>query len=737
MRGPRKSLRDSTIEAVELLGYEDPSRAAESTAVEKLTLKHLDHFAVTNRLGDIAPAGARDMGFFREDTRFLSHLELFVAGGPPVVLSTQASTDYVTQIDLTVTTKEYGGIFLGDPVNFLHLRREQIIRDELVDHFTLTNFVSHPIDFWLELHFAVDFADVFEIRGMRRQRRGTYFVPEVQEDRVIFRYRGLDGRTYRSEVSFSNGPAIVEMERVRWNLHLEPNATATVEMRVAPRLDEEPATVPMPFVDRVERNREEFRAWRTTCTRFETSVPVFDEGLEQAVADLLALQSERGGERVIAAGIPWYTCPFGRDTLLTAYEALAVAPSLARDALVYLAAHQGTRDDPEKDEEPGKILHEVRTGEMAIAGEIPHTPYFGSVDATPLWLILLSEYFLWTDDRATVRSLLPAAERALDWIDRWGDLDGDGFVEYHKRGPRGLDNQGWKDSRDGVIFADGTIARSPIALAEVQGYVCDAKRRMAQLYRRLGFIPEAERLAGQARLMTEKIDRAFWMPEKEYFAEALDHEKRQVDAITSNPGHLLWSRAAFPARARRVGEVLLGPNMFSGWGIRTLASQQSAYNPLSYHNGTVWPHDNAICAMGLANYGMNGLAAEILGGLHASAIFFRHHRLPELFCGLGRRHGDFPVQYPVACSPQAWASAAFFLLLRACLGLFPDAPRRTLHVQNPRLPSWLDEVQFHGMQIGPTRVSLHFRRTGEGTFAAVTEMVGEPLRIRIDLGAAA
>jgi len=734
MRRPAEVERGQEISSVELLGYEDPSHAGESTAVEKLTLKRRDYFSVTNRIGDISPAGARDMGFFREDTRFLSHLELTVAGGPPVVLSTHTSTDYVTQVDMTVTTREFGGIFLGDPVNFLHLRREQLIQEQFVDRFTLTNFVTHPIDFWIELAFAADFADVFEIRGMRRGRRGTYFLPRVGADSVVFRYRGLDGRLYRTVIELIGGVAAVRADRARFDFHLEPNQTAVAELRISARIDDEPPVPYVPWEEQVEAARSEFRAWRASCAAFQTNDEFFDAGLAQAVADLRALQSERGGEPVIAAGIPWYTCPFGRDTILTAYEALPVAPELARDALVYLAAHQGTKVDPWRDEEPGKILHEVRTGEMALAGEIPHTPYYGTVDATPLWLVLLSEYFLWTDDRRTVTALLPAAERALEWIDRWGDADGDGFVEYEKKQEKGLDNQGWKDSRDGVIFADGTVARPPIALVEVQGYVCDAKRRMAQVFRRLGIPDRATRLAAEAQAMAQRIDERFWMEEKGYFAEALDGEKRQVDAITSNPGHLLWSRAAYPERARRVGEVLLGPAMFSGWGIRTLASRQLAYNPLSYHNGTIWPHDNAICAMGLANYGMNGLAVEVLEGLYNASRYFRHHRLPELFCGLGRQQGDFPVHYPVACSPQAWSSAAFFLLLRACLGLFPDAPRRTLLIQNPRLPAWLEDVHIRGMRVGPTRISLHFTRTGEGTFAAVSGMEGEPLRVRIDLG---
>ena len=724
----------SEIRAAELLGYEDPSQAPESTGVEKLTLKKGDLFAVTNRLGDIAPAGARDLGFFREDTRFLSHLKLSVQGGPAVCLSTQTSTDYVTQIDLTVTGHGYGGVLLGDPVHFLHLRREQLVDGELIDRYVLTNFVVHPIDFWIELEYGADFADVFEIRGWRRRERGVYLAPEVGEREVTFRYRGRDGRTYRTELRFEGRPARLDASRARFEFHLAPNETTAVELRVFAGLDEERRPATVAFHERASRSRDEYRAWSERCTRIDTDSESFDAALSQGVADLRALGSTRGGAPVIAAGIPWYTCPFGRDTLLTAYQALLVNPELAREALVYLAAHQGTRLDPERDEEPGKIFHELRTGEMARAGEVPHTPYYGSVDATPLWIVLLSEYYRWTGDRATVEELLPAADRAARWIDEHGDLDGDGFVEYSRKTEKGLLNQGWKDSHDGVVFADGRVASGPIALAEVQGYVCDAKRRLGFLHRRLGDPARGDRLVVESRDLARRIDERFWMPTQGYFAEALDGEKRQVDSITSNPGHLLWSRAVTAERARAVGEVLLSPRMFSGWGIRTLGKEQLSYNPLSYHNGTVWPHDNAVCAMGLSIYGMEDGAATVLDALYHASLHFRHQRLPELFCGLGRRQGDFPVHYPVACSPQAWASATFFLLLRACLGLFPDAPRRTLHVRNPRLPPWLNEVHLRGLSIGGSRLDLHFTRTREGIFTAVGPVEGPPLRVRIGLG---
>ncbi len=723
-----------SVDPRELLGYADPSEAPESAAAEKLTLKSRDLFAVTTRVGDIAPAGARDLGFFREDTRFLSLLQLSLKGGPPVCLSSQTSADYVTQIDLTVTEREFGGVLLGDPVNYLHVRREQLIDGGFSDRLVLTNFVVHPISLWVELSFAADFADVFEIRGFGRPRRGTYLEPVVGARSVTFRYRGLDRRLYRTELTFLDPPARLDAARARFELRLAPMEIATLELRVHALVDEESAPALVPFTRQARGTRDEYRALREACTLVETDNEHFSLALDQGLTDLHALGSTRGGEPVIAAGIPWYTCPFGRDTLLTAYEALPVSPRFARDALVYLAAHQGTRLDPFRDEEPGKILHELRTGEMARCGEIPHTPYYGSVDATPLWLVLLDEYHRWTADDETVQRLLPAAERALAWMDDHGDRDGDGFLEYERRAETGLLHQGWKDSKDGVIFADGRVAQAPIALVEVQGYAFDALRRLGAVYRRLGDPVRAARLGARARKLGAAIDRAFWMEEKGTYAEALDRDKRQVDAITSNPGHLLFSRAVPPDRAERVAAVLLGPGLYSGWGVRTLAKGQPAYNPLSYHNGTVWPHDNAICAMGLATYGRKAAALSILDGLFHASLHFRHHRLPELFCGLGRSAGEFPVQYPVACAPQAWSSAAFFLLLRAALGIEPDAPRRTVHVRDPALPPWLGQVCFRRMQVGASKLDLHFTRTPAGVLTSAHVLEGPRIQVKISVG---
>ena len=707
---------------------------------DSMVLKHELLFLLLDAQGNIDPPGHCGLGLFHHDTRMLSHYVLNVAGGTPTQLSAQVIRTFSAQIDLAIDDQTFGGD-TWNVSNAVHVRRELLLDDQLTERVTFTNFLTSPIEFWAALSVANDFADIFEVRGWRRPERGTFFEPEVNERSIVFAYRGRDGRVIRSVVYFDMTPDDIGSDGARWRFRLEPNQPHHLEWHVVP---DPPADAELEYSDPQHAGHATFRrrhdtmetiydGWRDSCTRFVSNVPEFNTALDQATIDLRALYTQVDDLPIISAGIPWYSTPFGRDSIITSLQTLGMNPVIACDTLRYLARMQGTRENPATDEQPGKIMHELRRGELARAGEIPHVPYYGTVDATPLWLILLHEAWRWTGDEALVRSLLPNAERALDWIDRYGDLDGDGFIEYATTSEKGLANQGWKDSRDGVPFPDGTLPTPPIALVEVQGYVYDAKIRMASLFEAFGQPERAELLRRQAATLREEIHRRFWLDHIGTFALALDGDKVPIPTVTTNAGHLLWSRVPDAAQAERMAGVLLGPAMFSGWGIRTLSAAEPVYNPMSYHDGSVWPHDNGIVAMGLSLYGHTRAALPVLSALHDAAVGMRYHRLPELYCGFQRANGIRPVLYPVSCSPQAWAAGALFMLLQAVTGLLPDAPAHQLHIREPLLPPFLHELMVEGLRIGNSRVALQFTRRGSRTLANLLDVAGDPIHVTIEL----
>jgi glycogen debranching enzyme len=715
--------------------YSEPKlefRTLGSPRTENLTLIAGKTFMSTRMLGDITPPGAPDVGLFHDDTRFLSLMEMRVGGEVPVLLSSHSENLLLSQIELTTSNIHLRETF-DLPENTIHIHREQVLsKGALLERITFENFNLQTVKFRVEIQYDADFVDVFEVRGMRRNEHGQYYQGIAGERTLTFLYRGLDGVLRQTLISWSPAPKEIVNQTAVWELELPSMGQMEFRVSVTPSVDGERTTpVHRDFNDLIAKRRQSVSSWREQSTALESSNSVFTATMNTAASDFHALQIPGEHGRVIAAGIPWFATMFGRDSIIAAYQSLSLNPSLAKETLRTLAKLQGTEYDDWKDEEPGKILHEFRQGEMTRSGEMPFGPYFGTIDATPLFLILLSETYNWTADEDLVRELLPAAYKALDWIDQYGDLDGDGLVEYLRRSKRGLANQGWKDSWDANVFRDGNTAQPPIALVEVQGYVYDAKYRMASLLRAFGDAARGEKCRREALEMAKRLEKAFWMPQRGFYAMALDKDKAQLEIVSSNPGHLLFSRAIGRDRARAVVNRLMRADMFSGWGLRTLSNEERVFNPLSYHRGSVWPHDNSLIVHGMALYEFRAPVIRIFTTLFEAALSFRDYRLPELFCGVQRSENGVPVHYPVSCSPQAWASGSLFLMLISILGIRPSAPKKELNIINPQLPEWLDHLHLRDLRVGKSRVGLDFTRRGERTFCNVVDIEGDKLLVNV------
>ncbi len=719
-----------------------------------VTLKHGNVYLLSDQFGDVQP-DTRGLGLYHADTRVLSCATLRINGARPLLLQTSAGGNYHGTVHLTnpdwfdpESAADHPTMALGR--QSLGIQRERVLgSDALMEQVRLVNYTSRDEQVVIELGLAADHADIFEVRGYPRPARGETLPTAVSEERVTFRSRGVDGcerstfvaLTTAGEVTeaAADGPASVA---VHWSRTIPAGGTLELSWRVwgARR---EPASAadgtsrsrqpkpsdlfpPAPRIT-ADHGAAAYRVWQTGTTGVDSDNRVFDAALARAVADLRLLLNDGPGpnERYLAAGVPWFATLFGRDAIITALQLLAFRPQIAVETLAVLAARQATAVDDWRDAEPGKILHEWRDSEMVRAGELPFSPYYGTIDATPLWLVLLGATFDWTGDRQLVDRLWPNALAALEWIDRWGDLDGDGFVEYERRSSGGLINQGWKDSGDSVRDRSGAEARPPIALSEVQGYVFDAKRRMADLADMRGEHDLAERLRSEAEALRARFERDFWLADREFYAMALDGAKQPADAIASNAGHCLWSGIISADRAPAVAERLLGPTMFSGWGIRTYASDQPGFNPIGYHTGTVWPHDTAIAAAGLKRYGLHEEANRLIGAIFEAGQQFPDHRLPELFCGFDRTATAAPVPFPVACSPQAWAAGSTFQFVQTMLGLSAHADRRELELIRPHLPTWLGRVTLTNVRVGDAAVDLLFHRWRGTTSAEVLRKVGD------------
>jgi glycogen debranching enzyme len=596
--------------------------------------------------------------------------------------------------------------------DMLHIVRTIFLwRGTAYQRIGVQNHSGQPASFDLTLLFDNDFADLFEVRGERRPRRGIGSSKLLGPADVVLEYTGLDGKSRSTALQFDPRPTRLAVNAATYHLDLAPQqvralfVVASCNKPVAPK--------PMPFFRGLLAHRREMRQTTSGGTSIETSNNIFNEVLCQSMADLNMLMTDTPQGRYPYAGIPWYSTTFGRDGIITALQMLWVDPRVARGVLKRLALYQAKTADPLADAEPGKILHEMRGGEMASLREVPFAQYYGSVDATPLFVLLAGLYVERTGDNATLAELWPSIEAALDWIDGPGDPDRDGFVEYRRASEQGLANQGWKDSYDAIFHADGRLAEGYIGLAEVQGYVFAGKRLAARCAVRMGLPERALQLEAEAQRLAERFEEAFWCDELGTYALALDGDKRPCRVRTSNAGQLLFTGIVRADRARMVAADLMRPHFFTGWGIRTVARGEARYNPMSYHDGSIWPHDNALIALGLARYGLKHSVEQVFGALFDAATYMDLRRLPELFCGFRREKGRGPTLYPVACAPQAWASATPFTLLEAALGLEFDARRGEIRLRNPRLPAFLNEVMLRGLRLGPSSVDLRVRRHGD------------------------
>jgi glycogen debranching enzyme len=683
------------------------------------TLKHGDLFGLFDRLGDIVNPGLTPGGLFLGDTRHLSELKLMVDGQRPLFLSSAIEDDNVVlNVDVSNpdTYHEKNLVFERET---LHVRRSRFLwRGTLFERVSVHNFDTSDRRCWISLEFDADFVDLFEIRGLIRPRRGKVEVDMPHETCLRFRYTGLDRVARTTAVHLDRKPTVFKERRADYRLDLAPGCHETLIFTVR-CVDESAPKEPFSIPYRAARREALANAEKgatVTCAD-----DLAEKMFRRATADLRMLITATASGIYPYAGTPWFSTPFGRDGIITALQTLWLDPGIAKGVLGYLAATQAKEENPAADAQPGKILHETRMGEMARLGEVPFGLYYGSVDATPLFVLLAARYFARTGDITTLSAIWPNIEAALKWIDTWGDPDGHGFTEYHRLSKDGLTNQGWKDSRDSIFHADGTLAEGAIALCEVQGYVFAAKQGLAAVAERLGNATRAKVLAREAEALRERFERDFWCEEIGTYAIALDGARRPCRVQSSNAGQVLYSGIASPERAALVAHTLLKPESFSGWGIRTLSSASPRYNPMSYHNGSVWPHDNALIALGFSHYGMKREAAVIFDGLFDAASHMDLMRFPELFCGFPRRRATSPTLYPVACAPQAWASVVPFALLEACLGLCVDHDNGEVRFENPLLPKFLDQCRITNLMIGESTIDLLVERHGE-------EVVVTPLR---------
>jgi glycogen debranching enzyme len=689
-----------------------PANAA-TTSYRPRVLKHGDTFLVLDHFGDAQATGPAAEGLFHRDTRHLSQLTLTIEGQRPLLLSSGVTDEnLVIAVDLTnPDIVESDRMLL--PRDTVHVLRTKVLdHGALYERVLLRNFGVAPASIRVEIGYAADFADIFEVRGMVRAQRGQQRRDERIGNAVVLAYEGLDEVVRSTRLVVDPMPNTWLLRRMRWDWTMAPGESRAIDLQI---LCESERTLvrPRDYNSVLVEARTRIAQQAAQQVRLTSSNELFNDWIARSRADLDMLITETSHGRYPYAGIPWFSCPFGRDGIITALETMWIDPDLAAGTLRFLAATQAQTLDAAKDAEPGKILHETRGGEMSDLGEVPFGRYYGSVDSTPLFVVLAGAYEQRTGDLDLVRELWPNIQAALGWMERYGDLDGDLLLEYDRKSVNGLINQGWKDSADSIFHADGRLADAPIALAEVQAYAFAAWHEAARLARLLGERGQASALSAKADALRLRFEERFWDEELGLYVLALDGAKQPCRVRSSNAGQALFGGIAKPERAARVAEVLLSPDFFSSWGIRTIAREASRYNPMSYHNGSVWPHDNGVIALGLARYGQRAALTRMLTGMFESAMQMELNRLPELFCGFERRLGEGPTSYPVACIPQAWAAASVYAILGAMLGVAFDPLGGRICFLRPALPPWMDELRIENLRLGNGRADVLLRRHGE------------------------
>ncbi len=676
-------------------------------------IKDGDLFGVFNRFGDILPIGRHDQGLYFGGTKLLSHHELRINGHRPLFLSSSVDDNNMLMcVDLT-NPDLYTKRRLILQKDSIHILRTKLLFESCYfEKLRLRNFGRIPVTFTLEVLVDADFRDIFEIRGLKRKKDGKHFPPRHGEKDITFHYEGLDGAARSTFIEFPETPKTLSSRTCSYDITLEPGCTREMVFRVICRSGQNKGKI-YSFDQSLTRVKSRIQTTDEKSAGIFTSNDQFNESLKRSLSDIRMMTTKTADGYYPYGGIPWFCTPFGRDGLITALETLWLCPDISKGVLGYLASKQAEEIDSANAAEPGKIMHETRTGELAATGEIPFGLYYGSVDSTPLFIMLAAAYWKRTGDMPFIQGIWENIKKALRWMEKYGDVDGDGYLEYisHKKGLR---NQGWKDSDDSIFHSDGSFATGPIALCEVQGYQYAAKKEISVLCRIMGDEDLADRLEQEAKTLKINFNNDFWDDEINSYVPALDGEKRPCRVRASNAGHALFTGIADADKASKLAETLLSDDLFSGWGIRTAGARETLYNPMSYHNGSIWPHDNALIAAGLAAYGFKDHFNKIFSSIFNASISMDSQRLPELFCGFHKRKGAPPTLYPVACSPQTWAAGALILMLQSCLSIDLEHEKNKITLKRPTLPKFLDQVQLDNLALSEDKkVDLLLRRHGE------------------------